>query len=98
MYYRIFAKDAVNLVVQSLLGLQRRGSSSGRYPGHSGSYLFGRIHGWQDAYRGNDALCLPSPSASWRYGRDLAQVLTQVSASNGCGGVGGGGMMMVIVV
>ncbi|XP_076446347.1 glutamate receptor-like [Babylonia areolata] len=73
----IFARDAVSLVLQSLIALQRRSSSSRRYPGHSGNYLFGRINGWRDLYKGNDALCMPSPSASWRYGRDLAQVLTE---------------------
>ena len=76
---RIFAQDAVLVVTESLNELQRRHGSL--YHVHGGSHLFANVHGWQDTYHGNDALCEPSPSSTWRYGKDLAKVLTEVSQS-----------------
>ena len=65
---RIFAKDAVMVVTQSLMELKRR----------HGAHLFANVHGWQGTYQGNDALCEPPPSFTWKYGKDLASVLTEV--------------------
>jgi hypothetical protein len=73
----IFAHDGVLLITESLLELQRRHGSL--YNVHGGSHLFSSVQGWQENYLGNDALCMPPPSNAWRYGNDLAKVLTEVT-------------------
>ncbi|XP_076467661.1 glutamate receptor-like [Babylonia areolata] len=74
----LLAHDGVRLVKRSLINLQHRHPSL--FHVHWGARLFTAVRGWRKGEpQGSPGQCSPPADAVWRYGRDLADVISQTA-------------------
>ncbi|KAL8574338.1 hypothetical protein ACOMHN_059134 [Nucella lapillus] len=79
----VLAKDGVWLLKRSLVMMQQQHASM--YDVNGSSRLFFNVRGWQKEGQDSQGQCSPPPDATWRYGRDLAEVISNNSESGESG-------------